>query len=44
VDPARSISPAAIAGIGTDLLIFIVGPLVGGHRRGLAYGYERRAS
>ena len=43
-NPVRSVSPAAIAGSGTDLWVFVVGPLVGGIVGGLVYGYMRRPS
>lgn len=43
-NPARSLSPAAIAGSGTDLWIYIVGPIIGGIVGGFAYLFMRRPS
>lgn len=43
-NPARSLTPAAIAGSGTELWIYIVGPVIGGIVGGFAYLFMRRPS
>jgi len=41
-NPARSITPAIVAGSSTDLWIYIFGPLIGGSAAGVLYGLLRR--
>ena len=43
-NPARSLSPAVIAGVGTDLWLYIAGPAIGGIVGGLIYWYMRKPS
>lgn len=44
MNPARSIGPALIAGIGTDQWIYIVAPIIGAILGGLAYQIIRKPS
>lgn len=44
MNPARSIGPALVAGIGTDQWIYIVAPIIGAILGGLAYQIIRKPS